>query len=98
MTTDKPKTIAEAMGEPAPNEHTDARHKAQLEKMQAAFADNLIDAFNTLVLQASRIPESALSTLTIAQMDELMDCLRTTVTTPPPEGGQPFVEPEEPTG
>lgn len=83
------------------SEHTEAMHKAQLEKMQQAFADNLIDAFNTLVLAASRVEGSELSKLSIGQMDELMDCLRTTVTTPPPEWTKsPFVAGagEEPTG
>lgn len=86
---------------PAPAEHTIRVEKAQLEKMQEAFADNLIDAFNTLVLAAARVEGSELSKLTIGQMDELMDCLHTTVTTPPPVGGKPFVPvppAEEPTG
>ena len=84
-----------------PSEHEDARHQAQIEKMQAAFAANLVEAFRTLVVEASHLDESSLGTLTIVQMDELLNCLRTTVTTPPPEGGTPFIAApptEEPVG
>ena len=80
MTETPPLTPVEA-----PLDHTEARSKAQLEKMQEAFAENLVDAFNTLVLETARVEGSTLATLTIGQMDELMDCLHTTVTTPPPE-------------
>ena len=86
----QPRDLADAPTVPV-SDHTEARHKAQLEQMQDAFAENLVDAFNTLVIEASRVEGSRLETLTIGQMDELIDCLRTTVTTPPPEGGKPFV-------
>ena len=69
-----------------PLDHTDARHKAQLEKMQKAFADNLVAAFHALVTKSARAEEgSPLATLTLAQLDELLLCLHDTVTQPPPD-------------
>ena len=68
--------------------------------MQEAFATNLCEAFNVLVLSQARAEGSTLGVLTVVQMDELMDCLRTTVTSPPPEWTKaPFVPdtPEEST-
>ena len=75
----------------APVDHTDARHKAQIEKMQEAFADNLCDAFGTLVLRSAQTEHSPLATLTLAQHEELLQCLHETVTRPPSADGMPFV-------
>ena len=66
-------------------DQTDARLKAQVEKMQAAFADNLIDAFSVAVIRCAQTEDSALAVLTLAQHEELLACLRHTVTQPPPD-------------
>lgn len=67
-------------------DHTDARAKAQIAKLQATFADSLVDAFHTLVTQSARAEEgSPLATLTLAQLDELLDCLHASVTQTPPD-------------
>ena len=68
-----------------PLDHTDARMQAQIKKLQAAFADQLVDAFSAVVIRTAIEPGSALGTLTLAQHEELLACLQETVTTPPPE-------------
>ncbi len=77
------------------DEHTQARIQAQIVKAQEAFATNLVDAFNTIVTRCAQTEGNALSSLTLAQMEELMDCLFETLTNPPPEGAVPFL-PEVP--
>ncbi len=69
----------------APLDHTDARMQAQIKKLQAAFADQLVDAFSAVVIRTAIEPSSTLATLTLAQHEELLACLQETVTTPPPE-------------
>lgn len=69
----------------APLDHTDARMQAQLKKLQAAFADQLVDAFSTVVIRTAMEPASTLAALTLAQHEELLACLQETVTRPPPE-------------
>ena len=67
-------------------DHTDAPIKAQIAKLQAAFADNLVEAFYVLISKSARAEEgSPLATLTLAQLDELLRCLHETVTQPPPD-------------
>jgi hypothetical protein len=69
----------------APLDHTDARMQAQIKKLQAVFADQLVEAFDTMMQQSAREPESVLGMITLTQREELLACLRETVTQPPPE-------------
>ena len=69
----------------SPLDHTDARRQAQLKKLQATFADQLVDAFSAVVIRTAMEPASTLRTLTLAQHEELLACLQETVTRPPPE-------------
>lgn len=64
-----------------------ARDTTALEQAEAQFANNLVTTFHTMVLQSALEQEGApLASLTLAQMHELLACLREALALPtPPE-------------